>query len=318
MNSLVRLLATVGLPRESAQRLLHRVPRDSINALLDRAVGWSQEALHAGDLRPRRIPATVQFKSAPTLIEETPLVHLSWAAARSGRQAADVEQYGGLPEAASAVRAEVIGIYGDITLESLLGWSWSRGIPVLPMIGKGGYSAAVWAHPEGPVVVLKESRDLAVLWLFDLAHELGHIARGHVNGRSIVDFASPTSPQVFGSEDRQEREASDFALELLVPNHEMLLAEVRRRAAGNYLAFKGAVETTAKRHAMSPGLLGMIAAYSMGDLGEDKDRWGSATNLAKLEGEGRSVVVEIARLRLRLERLDELDQALLETIVLAI
>jgi transcriptional regulator with XRE-family HTH domain len=316
VKTLTRRLTDAGLPREAGQRLLRRLPRESINTMLDRAVGWSREALVTGELRPRQIPAAVQFKSGPKQVEQTPLVHLAWKVARSGRAASDVGPYTGFPDAASEVRAAAAGPGGQVTLASLLNWTWAQGVPVLPMLGKGVFSAAVWAHEDGPVVVLKESRDLGVFWLFDLAHEIGHIARGHVDGRSIVDLASPTSPQVLGSDDRQEREATAFALALLVPNHEALLAEVRQRTAGNYLAFKGAVATTARRHGMSGGVLGMVAAYAISEVGEHKDRWGSATNLAKVEGGGRAVVTEGARARLQVEQLDELDRALIETIVL--
>ena len=316
VKTLAQRLAAAGLPREAGERLLRRLPRESINAMLDRTVGWSRDALVNGELTPRQIPAAVQFKSGPKQAEETPLVHLAWAVARGGRAASEVGPYTGLPTMASEVRAAVTGPGHQVTLASLLDWTWTQGVPVLPMLGKGVFSAAVWAHTEGPVIVLKESRDLAVFWLFDLAHEIGHIACGHVDDRSIVDIASPTSPQVLGSGDRQEREATAFALALLVPNHQALLAEVRQRTSGNYLAFKGAVATTAKRHEISAGLLGMIAAYAISEVGEDKDRWGSATNLAKVEGGGRAVVAERARKRLRLEQLDAVDRAVVETVVL--
>jgi hypothetical protein len=181
------------------------------------------------------------------------------------------------------------------------------------MAGRGGFAAAVWLIESAPVIVVKEARNLEVFWLFDLAHELGHIGRGHIGGDGLVDLISPTALE---ASDEQEREANAFALELLIPQHEFLLEEVRRETRGNYLRFKNAVADTAVRHGLNPGLLGMVAAHELTEVGEHKDRWGSATNLAKLEGTGRDVTRAEAEPRLNLDKLDELDAALIREAVL--
>jgi transcriptional regulator with XRE-family HTH domain/Zn-dependent peptidase ImmA (M78 family) len=312
-------LSTAGVPREMAERLLGRVPRQVVHTLLERAFGWTRDAVLEGELRSRELATAVQFKApaGQQPPQQAPLIHLGWAVARAGRNAAGKERAADVPDDPAVVRAEVQTDDGDITLASLLDWTWRRGIPVLPMLGKGVFAAAVWAVDGDPVVVLKEARDLAVFWLFDLAHELGHIARGHLSGGAVIDVASPTASSVVSSTDLQEREANEFALHLLVPRYPELVDEVRQRSRGNYLAFKGAVATTAARHRVNPGVLGMITAYEISDIGERKDRWGSATNLAKADGAGREVALAVARARLRLDDLDELDRALLETVVLA-
>ena len=56
------------------------------------------------------------------------------------------------------------------------------------------------------------------------------------------------------------------------------------------MRFKSAVERVAARANVSPGLLRMIAAYEITEVGQYKDRWGSATNLAKADGPGRPIV----------------------------
>jgi hypothetical protein len=183
---------------------------------------------------------------------------------------------------------------------------------VLPLIGGGGFSAAVWPVDQVPVIVLKESRDLAVFWLVDLAHEIGHAARGHVRD-GLIDVDSPTQPTI---SDVEEAEANEFALRLVLPEHERLLAEVRADARGSHIRFKFAVERVAQRAGVSPGLLGMVAAFAATEIGQHKDRWGSATNLAKPEGSGRRQAQEVARGRLRIEELDEVDAALLRVAVL--
>jgi transcriptional regulator with XRE-family HTH domain/Zn-dependent peptidase ImmA (M78 family) len=318
IRKLSQNVVSSGVPRPVAERLLARVPRKAVHDVLERAFGWTREAVQRGDLQPLPLSTAVQFK-APSQPhpEDAPLVHLAAAVARIGQAASDVGEYEAVPEDPAHIRGDVQARYGDVTLTSLLAWMWARGIPVLPMLGKGVFSAAVWAVDDTPVVVLKEARDLAVFWLFDLAHELGHIARGHIAAGSLIDVASPTSSTALESDDRQEQEANEFALQLLVPDYRDLLAEVRQRSRGHYLAFKGAVDETARQHGVNAGVLGMIAAYELGEIGEHKDRWGSATNLAKIDGPGREPTIAAARGQVRLEKLDDLDRAVLEELVLS-
>lgn len=118
------------------------------------------------------------------------------------------------------------------------------------------------------------------------------------------------------SPDSTEQAANDFALEILLPDHMELLRDVRQEARGSHLRFKGAVATVADAAHVSPGLLGMIAAYALTDVGQDKDRWGSATNLARVDGSGREHVQEIARQFLSPSHLDPVDRVLIRQLVL--
>jgi transcriptional regulator with XRE-family HTH domain/Zn-dependent peptidase ImmA (M78 family) len=311
IKRLAKRLVLAGLTAEVGMRLLNRVPRQAVYAALQRSFGWSREDVASGELLPAPLAAVVQFKIATNKPEASPLVHLAWSLARAGRAAAELPRFEGIPPEPTVVRAEIQAHNGDVTLSSLLEWTWNRGVPVLPMSGRGVFSAAVWALDAGPVIVLKEARDLAVFWLFDLAHELGHLAHGHVVDQSLVDVASPTA---FGSDDKQEQEANDFALNLLLPHYGELIREVRERARGNYLAFKGAVAAVAAKHHVNAGVLGMVAAYEITEVGQAKDRWGSATNLSKEDGVGRAVTIELARQRLLLDRVDALDRSIVEAV----
>jgi hypothetical protein len=182
------------------------------------------------------------------------------------------------------------------------------------MAGRGDFSAAVWDGSPRPVVVLKESRELAVYWLFDLAHELAHLTLGHIDQSGLIDVESP-APRL-DSLDSTEQAANDFALQILLPNHGELLQEVRREARGSHLRFKGAVASVADAARVSPGLLGMVAAYALTEVGQEKDRWGSATNLARPDGGGREQVQNIARQFLSPDPLDPVDVVLIRQLVL--
>ena len=59
----------------------------------------------------------------------------------------------------------------------------------------------------------------------------------------------------------------------------------------------------------------MVAAHELDDIGEPKDRWGSATNLARAEGNGREVVTSTLLSRVDLSRLSAVDSMLIEAAV---
>ena len=95
---------------------------------------------------------------------------------------------GAVPEDPRALRELVVGDGTEITLEALLRWCWQVGIVVVPMEAPGGFSAGAWVIGGQPVVVLKEGPDYKAYWLFALAHELGHLALGHVTRSGLVDI----------------------------------------------------------------------------------------------------------------------------------
>ena len=311
--TLVKRAVKAGVPRNLAITLARAVPRAVVPRLLERTFHWPENALTSGVPTTSPLPGAVQFKAQSSQQPHTsPLIHLAFSAAQLAHTAFELPPYLAVPADPLSIRKAALDSKGQITFPSLLAWTWDRGIPVLPLSGSGGFSAAVWLIERAPVIVVKESRDFSVFWLVDLAHEIGHVARGHV-GDGIIDIGSPTQP---ATSDADEREATEFALQLLVPDHERLLAEVRADARGSHVRFKFAVERVAQRAGVSPGLLGMVAAFAAPEIGQAKDRWGSATNLARPEGSGREQAQEAARRRLRVENLNELDAALLRVVVL--
>jgi hypothetical protein len=146
-----------------------------------------------------------------------------------------------LPTAAE-IRARLIDEGNPwIGLECLLDFCWTSGIPVLhvnnfpPGAKKmDGLSANVGGRPV--IIISKEHRQPAWL-LFILAHELGHIERGHIEEDEVlVDERVEVD-----SSDSEEIQANEFALELLCgdkkktfvaadrwPNANQLAAEARR------------------------------------------------------------------------------------------
>lgn len=58
------------------------------------------------------------------------------------------------------------------------------------------------------------------------------------------------------------------------------------------------------------------AAYALPEIGQDKDRWGSA-KIAREEGSGRGVVEAIDQRHIAVDHLDRLDALLIEAAALA-
>jgi hypothetical protein len=75
--------------------------------------------------------------------------------------------------------------------------------------------------------------------------------------------------------------------------------------------------TVARKANVNAGLLGVVAAYELDDLGEPKDRWGSANNLSAADGTGRDVVRAALAARLTTQITPELDRLLVEASVFA-
>lgn len=315
-KELRRAAPKMGVPVDLVDRLFSRTPRSLTRRIFSRALAWdltSGDIVRASvaDLASNMVFKALRAKGDPA---SSPLLHLANACAEVVLPVVRVSAFSPLP-AASVVRDEAADEHGVVTLRSLLQWTWDHGVVVLPIRAQGAFCAAAWTIRDTPVVVLKDSRASAVFWLFDLAHELGHIAHGHTRGDGIVDVdqLGPDEATV----DDQEREANAYALDLLLGNPEELIAWVRNESRGNYLRFKAAVATVARQTSVSSGLLGMVAAYELTDIGQPKDRWGSATNLAVPDGDGIVEVEAALRSRVDTRGLSEEDAALVSVAVLS-
>lgn len=123
---------------------------------------------------------------------------------------------GKVPVDGSEIREAILNTGARwVSLSSLLDWCWSNGIPVLhitsfPRSSKkmDGMAALVDGRP---IIVLCKNVKQEAWLLFILAHELGHIVRGHVsqNGVLVDEHIAKDST------DEQEAEANATAVEIL-------------------------------------------------------------------------------------------------------
>jgi len=173
----------------------------------------------------------------------TPLAHFAqrWrvfpriAAARGLRQpvhADDVAQavlaalptpYIPLPQDPGQLRALAMrDRSGQFGFSALLDLCWVHGIPVIPLphlpVGVRKMDGAALQLGGRPAIVIAKKKSSRAWLSFILAHEIGHIALGHLRpGSSIIDVSlQETTTYATGlSADDQEAEADRFALQTL-------------------------------------------------------------------------------------------------------
>ena len=170
----------------------------------------------SGPIHPRQV-GHVCFKTRGRVDE----ADLLWAKTVAWRAAELACQSLGapacvVPQTPLTIRDHILGSGNSyVTLPVLLEYCWGMGIPVLHVSmfpSKTAKMDAIAAAPGGrPAVVLASNRRQSAWVLFQLAHELGHIALRHLDGgRVLVDERIST-----GDADPEEHLANQFALELI-------------------------------------------------------------------------------------------------------
>lgn len=102
-----------------------------------------------------------------------------------------------------------------VDFQALLEFSWFMGIPVLYMPeipARKKMDAVAIKVSDRPVIALTKKHKHASGILFSLAHELGHIACGHLEDNSLLIDEKINEDDI---DNPQEREANAYAIELL-------------------------------------------------------------------------------------------------------
>jgi hypothetical protein len=171
-----------------------------------------------------------------------------------------------LPNDPSAIRESILSFRPFVSLVDLLLLGWSVGIPVIhlrifPLLQKRMAAMCVRVGERGAILMGKDSMYPAQI-AFYLAHEMAHIALGHLkNQTAIVDLEAN---RLAGPEsDREEIEADRFALQLLTgrPDPQVLPSSDRYNAPG----LADAVLRSAESLRIEPGTLALCFGYSTGN-----------------------------------------------------
>jgi Zn-dependent peptidase ImmA (M78 family) len=254
-------------PAGYAEALLH----------LARHLGLSLESLQAkrGPLALREFGPCKFKRTTGTTEDELALARTIGTRSAQLAATATATPFKGLPDSAAEIRLRILDKGAPwVGLKELLKYCWSVGVPViflarLPKTIKKMHGMSAMFKGRPVIVIAKNIKQPAWL-LFILAHELGHIARGHLSDGSVlidqdVDHNEP---------DAEEKEANEFALELITGEADFSVATTGRWPNASRLAeLSKAVGT--ERH-IDPGHIVLNYAHTMGT-----DFWGVANAALK-------------------------------------
>jgi hypothetical protein len=152
-----------------------------------------------------------------------------------------------------------------VTLGDVLTACWTAGVAVahlrvFPWERKRMAAMALGIGGRSAILLGKDSSYPAPIAFF-LAHELGHVALGHVSANdTVIDLGDELAP----SSDGEEQAADEFALELLTgQKRPRVVAQDPTAASGRELARVALASGSAL--AIEPGMLAQCFGYSTGN-----------------------------------------------------
>ena len=163
------------------------------------------------------------------------------------------------------VRNAVLARSPFVSLPDICAVCWDFGIPVVhlrvfPLSAKNMVATAVKTLDGFAVLVGKDSR-FPALTAYHVAHELGHIAAGHlVESEAIIDLEEWKEQS---ERDQEEREADEFAMELLTGQKSSSLKCASSPKSGLELAY--AINSAYAVQQIEPGTLALCYGYQISD-----------------------------------------------------
>ncbi|QCG86770.1 ImmA/IrrE family metallo-endopeptidase [Azospirillum sp. TSH100] len=209
-----------------------------------------------GELQTRSLPsACFKTRTGADVSVVAPARALATAVAHIVANAAVPPWAGVLPSAAE-LREAFIARSGKpwVGIDELLSACWERGVPVVYVpklpVSQPKMDGMVTMCGDRPVIVVTKKVSHPAWMLFILAHEMGHLALGHLDtsaGGTIVD-ESISEDDAFA--DGQEHEANRYALRLLTGNGHQALKLNHLMAAD---ALANAARMYGRQHGIDPG-----------------------------------------------------------------
>lgn len=192
-----------------------------------------------------------------------------------------------------------------VAVSDLLALSWALAVPVVhlrvfPWPQKRMAAMTVNVGGRSAVLLGKDASYPAPV-AFYLAHELGHIALGHVAAdRQIVDLEDETPAS--DAEDQEERDADAYALELLTGDPAPIVLPIGPGWAHGRALAKAALDA-AEELRIEPGTLALCFGHSTGDwqtanaalvhvYSEARPVWGYVNTIASKQLESADLSLE--------------------------
>jgi transcriptional regulator with XRE-family HTH domain/Zn-dependent peptidase ImmA (M78 family) len=297
-REIVRRLTKAGVPGRVLERILlgEQDQPERVLERVGRIFRWTPEQIAGtGALLPApAVAAAARFKAA---VNQNPAhaTYLMWANYLALLVDAACERpKTEIPENPVAIRQDIVSAHGGVRFEGLLDWCWDHNIAVLPLDDSGEFHGACWNFGGRAVIVLKQQTPWESRWTFDLAHELGHVARHLEEAGGVVESGEITP---LGEPDGDEQEASDFAGEILLGDPDTLARILAQLTEGHLPRLKAQVRLLAEREHVESDALANYMAYRL--AAENENWWATAAKLQDESGQAQL----LARTRL-LERLD--------------
>jgi len=207
-----------------------------------------------------RLPAVgkvrLKKRAKTTLPDLRPSILIAEQAARAVVETAQALPHFENDLDAAALRREILEGLPFVNLEALLQAAWGKGIVVLhlsqlPAASKK-FSGVSLFRGDTPVIVLASGTDSPPWLAFHLAHELGHIAHGHVKPGD-----TPLAHGEIGNSDHdpEELEANEFACYVLTGEKQPRFAS-SYGLTGSKLAF--AARDYGRKNKIDPGAVALF------------------------------------------------------------
>lgn len=174
------------------------------------------------------------------------------------------------------LRESILKSQPFVRLVDLLGFCWAMGIPVIhlrvfPLSAKRMCAMAVRVAGRFAILLSKDAQYPAPAAYY-VAHEIGHIALGHVSAAgAVVDLQDPL--EGIKVTDPEEKEADAYALSLLTGSSQPEIKTEALRFTARMLA--SSLFETSKELRVEPGTLALCFGHSTGD-------WSKANAAMKL------------------------------------
>lgn len=213
-----------------------------------------------------------------------------------------------IPDNPVIIRNQILEKHPQVNLNSLLGYCWSRGIAVVyfnkyPKQERKIDGMIQWVD-QHPVIVLSSGKTHPATLAFHLAHEVGHLALGHLkDGILLEGDLNKKSNQI------EECESNYFAAQLLLGKYDGYLS---RSSFRNAYELKSRIEKIINQNnSIDPCALALNYAWHSGKFPQAR----KAINLLNSNDNGHKAVNQELEKKINWSRLTDDQEDYLETIV---
>lgn len=219
-----------------------------------------------------------------------------------------------IPTDSDEIVAGIRSIHGDMSFIGALKYVWSLGIPVLPLDDFGTFHGACWRVEGRSIIVLKQSLKSQARWLFDLLHELCHLAKDpSTKQMGLIEYSDMSRDRI---ESQEEQRASYYAAEIMLEGRAKELSdECVDYAKGSVEALKKAAIVVARKNNVPVEYLANYLAHRLSL--QRINWWGAASNLQRKDINPFLISRNLLSRKLELSVLSDEDRSLLSNAIRA-